>query len=238
MFKKLSALVLLCFLANSLFSQETSPSLELKVYTQAWLQSSRVSGEAGGNTVLDSSLYLTLGGFAPALTINRRNHRYHEFSVVDFRWDLHQRIRLETPLSGGQLPALTEGEDQSSLRIALQYEYGTDLFPSTQRWKFYFGVGILPYFQQRRTLPRISSEFRSGESRIGARLHTIGRIQWRSKGRFFLDMNLLTTWADLAYTQNRTDDPSLPLQEQRLQNLEYRWFPLVFGARFGLGFKI
>ena len=178
--------------------------------------------------------------FHPTLAIQWRTKKnnFQEIELVDMKWEKQESTtQLRNDSTHGNM--LLSGEKVAETSIALRYEY-TFVFNKKKEKRFVPSLGLAasPYLQSYKSSPELSASFPTTERHTGLRMFVTPRITYFFKQKMFLDFNIPICIAQAEYSEEYTDNPSLPANQKQISSFDFNGIPKTFSARIGIGIKL
>jgi hypothetical protein len=131
------------------------------------------------------------------------------------------------------------GSDISTTALSVRYEYILRFSESKDRKLVpSVGFGINPYYERNNYSPIISSSFPTSETSLGMRTYLTPRISYFVTSKVFIDVNIPVCVFDSFYLSDKTDNPTIPIDNRTISSFSYNQFPKLFSGRIGVGIKI
>ncbi|MBX2965961.1 MAG: hypothetical protein KF845_07430 [Cyclobacteriaceae bacterium] len=128
--------------------------------------------------------------------------------------------------------------NESVSAYALRYEVSSEIKSSSNRFNFYLGLGLNPYFIEVESTPNVPTVFYSKTSLYGFSLNTIPRITLNVSERISLDLNIPFKVYDYQFERRRIENPHIPPGQRVMKKSYNQFFENVYTIRLGLAFKI
>jgi hypothetical protein len=133
-----------------------------------------------------------------------------------------------------------QGNDKkfTTAYVSARYEYILN-FNKKKDTKFVpsLGFGINPYYWHYTDSPEASNAYWNAENIFGARYFLTPRLTYYFSNKFFIDLNIPICLFDTYFESYKSEDPTLPIEEQRTSSFTLEAFPKVFSGRIGVGLK-
>jgi len=196
------------------------------------------------NAGLRLNLGLAPGDASPSLGplgvawVWQGNHRLrHNVELSDLRWQT-QEIGISHLATGGYVAEadLTQGA------AAIRYQVDRLFRPADKRLRPYLGMSLQTSGQLALEQPQRPDRFGSERLALSLRWALVPGLQWQPASRagrlsLHLEASLALGWA--AWSLWRVNDPSVPLQRQRIDALSWMALPRQASViRLGLGYLL
>ncbi|MEZ4847937.1 MAG: hypothetical protein R3B93_04810 [Bacteroidia bacterium] len=86
--------------------------------------------------------------------------------------------------------------------------------------------------------PGVSSEFSTYNVQLFTRFGLVPALRFQSEKRLFFDVELPLDFIEMYYSWNKTDNPSIPLRQQRTQVMGMEIIRPPLHLRLGMGVKL
>jgi hypothetical protein len=236
--KKTTVLTLALLFVTVLTQAQTEKTL--KLYMNGYFNRINYQQTSGGTTIFTNNQSDNLIGFTPAIMINRESGRYTEWELSTLRINRHDHSQIARDSMGRE--EYLNGAKNAGFSFSGRYEYGFNLqrLLGMEPEKFFYslGLGAQPSVNFGTRRPYTSDEFRRGNFLLAARVDIIPRIMYTGKGKWFIDINCPISMLNGNVGRSRTDNPSLPLENQRYWIANVNFFPLNVQPRIGIGMNI
>jgi len=212
----------------------------LKLYNQT-------SFEQSINTVFADTLNLNVRDanttwqyVHPTIAFQWRSKKqnFREIELIDLYFNKKTESREQLDSNGNTDNVLSK-RDLYSSGISLRYEY-TVIFKKLKASNFVPSISYAAstYFKVDQFVPKSSNQFKNTQSTLGARGFIIPRLTYFVGSKLFVDLNVPICVMDLYYRVNVNEKPGIPVNQQRISNINFELFPKVISVRIGVGIKI
>lgn len=174
-----------------------------------------------------------VGYFTPAFTVETPKQNFHEFEL--------SRIVLRSEESEMLIEELIPGLEEaipmqktSEVLIAIKYEYNLMIGTLKRHYNTrpYIGFAFTPYIANSKITPLTSAGKKTSETNFGSTLSITPRVSFVMNKKFFLDLNIPITMAQINVEQFKGDNRA------HSTNTEYSTLPGILAFRVGLGMKL
>jgi hypothetical protein len=212
----------------------------LKIYNQSSFEqsSNKASVDTLNNNVQNANS--TLQYIHPTIAFQWRTKKqnFREIELINFYVN-KKTESLEQLDSNGNVDNVLSKRDVYSSGISMRYEY-TVIFKKLKASNFVPSISYAAsaYFNHDQFVPKSSNAFKNIQSTLGARGFIIPRLTYFVGSKLFVDLNVPICIMDLYYHVNENENPGIPLNQQRISNINFELFPKVISVRLGVGIKI
>ena len=195
----------------------------------AWAQSSalKLNLSMGFDRDNDESY---IGRLAPVLVIETEKKALHQFEWTSF--SIYQF--KDNPQDSTTFAIGTYGGADVSWR----YQYSVPLTINSEKVIPYLGLSGQVGADYDYKAPAVSDEFSTYAFQLYTRFGLVPALRFQSKKRLFFDVELPLDFIVMDYTWNRTDNPSIPLRQQRTQVMGMEIIRPPLHLRLGMGVKL
>lgn len=236
-------MILLLLIMTSGWSQNANLDYRyaIKIYNLTSFEDYHKSEKPGDTSYnMYSYTYTMLKILQPTIAFQWKNtkNNLHEIEFTGFmsgKYGTTTEINNDTT----DVSSTVSGNDVLATLISVRYEYIVN-FSKTKDRKLVpsIGFGINPYYRYHQYLPKVSSSFQTSEQYLGAKLFIIPRLSYYLTSTLFIDLNIPVCVAEMYYTSDKCEDPTLPVEERTISSVNFREFPKIFSGRIGIGLKI
>jgi hypothetical protein len=236
--KKLIAVAVLLFFFQTGWSQNTYLDYRfavkfynLSTYADYGKSTSDINQYPFGFT--DTRLRILHPTFAFQWKTKKKN--FHEIELTDFMLGITGKNE-EIDTAGNGQPIY--GDELITKSISARYEYILN-FNKLKNTKFIpsLGFAINPYFGQFHYSPGAPNDFQTSEKYIGAKVFVTPRIMYNLSQKVFFDLNIPVCLFDMYFQSYKDENPTLSIEEQKTNTLNFYEFPKLFSLRVGVGIK-
>ena len=236
---------LLTFLLSGLttFGQENQKNKIVKLYTNLSLTSTETSlsfDTTNLTSTIEKNKETQIGYFTPSITFVLPNGNFQEFELSRLVINNTNSETIIINDSPGKTIQTVSGQRTTNILIAFRYEYDIMFFKKKEEAKLrpYLGFGVNPYFSNSKYRPIVSNLFPINQNNFGVTLSIIPRLNYNLNEKWFVDFNIPINLADINWTFDKVDNPTLTEQQRTTTTIEYSTFPSKFLFRLGLGLRI
>jgi hypothetical protein len=212
----------------------------LKLYNQTSFEQSGnlASVDTLNHQLLDANSTLQYVHPTIAFQWRTKKQNFREIELINFYVNKITES-LEQIDSIGNVKNVLSNRDVYSSGISLRYEY-TVMFKKLKTSNFVPSISYAAntYFKRDQFVPKNSNAFKNTQSTLGARGFIIPRLTYFLGSKLFVDLNVPICVMDLYYRVNENENPSIPPNQQRINNINFELFPKVMSVRIGVGIKI
>jgi hypothetical protein len=235
--KKFIFFVGLLFLFYSGIAQNTNPGYKyaVKLYN---LTTYEDYSNSGNDTNQYSFRYSTenLRIFHPTVAFQwiTKNGNFQEVELVDFMYSITGKDGKDTTEWG----QLEEDFTFKKTNLSFRYEYNVNFLKGRDaRFVPSLGFGVNPYYWHYTDLPAITSQYRTAENIVGAKIYLTPRVIYHISPRFFLDVNIPICVMDSYFDSFNNEDPTLSIDQRQVNTINLEVFPKIFSGRIGVGLR-
>jgi hypothetical protein len=177
------------------------------------------------NVNLEVGSIITLTGIIPAVQFKTSRDYLHQIEV--------------SGLSLGN--SSFRNRDLRSFYLAAGYEFSIplDVFVNNERLSPYLGLGLSTFANTSFFNPSDPRQFKQSSSIYVANLYVLPSLRKHLNDRLFLDFALLIYLGEVDITSIRSEDPAIPIGNQRQTTTGRTFFAFEqFASRFGFGVKL
>jgi len=197
---------------------------------------------------VDSSIYVnsyeiidkTLKILHPTVAFQwkTKKNNLHEIELTNFSLDKVETGKENKSDTSG-INGSISGAEIITTSVSMRYEFILN-FKEFGRNKLVPSLGFAgnPYFRQIIDNPKVSDSYRTSENYIGARAFVIPRLSYYFSSKFFIDLNIPICFFDLYFQSERDQDPTLTLEKQTVNTVNFDAFPPFFSGRIGVGLNL
>lgn len=121
---------------------------------------------------------------------------------------------------------------------SVRYELNKSLTNEDKRFTFLLGAGINPYYVHIEYEPYNLFDFYTSQQLYGFSLNVIPRINYRLGQRLNMDLNIPLKVYDLLGETKRTNNPNIPIRDQRNTDWDHTLFETAYTIRLGLMYRL
>ena len=240
----LLSLILILFISSSSYGQgsKSEPLKNKKDNTRFKIYSNLGLAKEINTSRLNTTVLTTLsdmynvrpvGYFTPAFTIENRKFNMHEFELSRIVLRSTESEIINDDLTPG-LEGVVPMQKTSDVFIAMRYEYGLMIGKIKRRYtsRPYIGFAFTPFLANKKITPLESKEEETSETSFGSTFSIVPRVTFNLKNKFFLDLNVPITMAQIEVSQFKGDD------RPHKSKTQYSTLPGVMEFRVGLGIRL
>jgi len=122
--------------------------------------------------------------------------------------------------------------------LSVQYEYILNFNKSMDKKLVpALGFGINPYYRQNNSTPIIATSFHESEKYLGTKVYVTPRLNYHINSKFFIDLNIPFCIINTYLLTDKSEDPTLTIQERTTKSFNFQQFPFILSGRVGAGYK-
>ena len=219
---------LLCFGLFSLLLQAQEPgdlglraNLELSIRTTSQSQFSQDTFSTSFTNTF------RVGPFIPVFTRYKEDGKYREWALTRFQMQFDNDEILNSNLVSG------DEVRRSTIALELRYELGK--FWTFNKWAIGVGLGFGPHFDLDKITPKTSALFPETHISGGVFMEIIPRTRYYFNEQWFLNLALPGRLADIGFSFQDIEDPSLEPRQQRQGGFDLASFSEGLRMTFGVG---
>jgi len=229
-------ILLLCLFSSILLGQAEGEKQKLiSLYSNFQFEDYTYEiDNSNGNTVeFERPLQLGIPSFG--IRSKRENGWSREFEINSinlFKVEDRTSIISLDSLNTDQVVA---GFRTSTSSLGLRYEWMKNYFTSkSEKINLYIGVGLGAGAFYLLTEPKVSTSFRTRLLDLGLSSQIVPRLTYKLSNRTQLDFNLVGEWLATRIVTETTENPRIPVRQQRTSDLDLSFFSPKAQLRVGV----
>jgi len=167
-----------------------------------------------------------------------KKSNFHEVELTSFQLNKANHETSVIPLnSTSNFPI--SGNEVTSTNISLRYEYILNILnKSTKPFVPTLGFSVNPYYQHLKSKPHTSQAFPWSSADFGFHGYIIPRVTYYLKSKCFFDFNIPVAIFNFKNSFATVRNPQIPVESQRISEMDFSFLPKILSFRLGVGIKL
>lgn len=234
----LVAFIGIAYIANGQTKLQRNYTLKLyinhyKTLEENWLSQSYPVDTFHTNVTSE----IKFGRVTPAVTIETKNKNFHEFELVQLKYQKTKEVGKVVPVWGGYSETIGRESKEHSFQFRYEYNHG---FQKNDGHKLhtYVGIATNPFFRHWDNVPMNSLSFPGSKISTGARFMIIPRITYQIKPKWYLDLNAILHQVQYEYVREKVDNPHFSSRQMTTAAHNLQVKAAINQVRLGVGVKL